>query len=306
MEREVGIRREMERREEKRETEIRDPVYSSFFQDQEYVRYPGQSKIQFTPTEREIELIRWSWKQMLLDSTSKSSSPNQLGFNSSFFASSLFCHQLYDNLLEMKPELQVLFPSIKHQAIAFAGIMNAAINNLESLNVLDGILEQLGKTHARILGVQAPFFEVMGDALIKTFQDRFNKSQLGFTIELENCWINLFCFLANSILLNGDDPVLRYDLPPRSLTRDSIASSAASVDRDSIFEEKLTRQTTGTTIDSKSSTIKTATQVKRSAMSSTRQAFKSITQSSTKLKPVTTKKQVATSKKDKDGTCIVM
>lgn len=128
---------------------------------------------------------------------------------SNAFASSLFCSQFYANLLSMDPELERMFPSTRHQAVAFAGVINTAIKSLENLQALETFLVSLGKRHARILGIEPPHFELMGVAFLKTLQDRFG---VHCTIELEEVWSRLYSYLANSILQFGIDPYLQIDL----------------------------------------------------------------------------------------------
>lgn len=134
--------------------------------------------------------------------------------HSNAFASSLFCSQFYANLLSMDAELERMFPSTKHQAVAFAGVLNTAIKNLENLQSLETFLLGLGKRHARILGIEPPHFELMGVAFLKTLQDRFG---IHCTIELEEVWSRLYSYLANSILQFGIDPYLQIDLTQDAL-----------------------------------------------------------------------------------------
>lgn len=159
---------------------------------------------------KEIQLIRSTWNQMINDDLSKNLTENTQAsaVNHASIASSLFCIQFYSNLLNMDPHLETMFPSIKHQAISFAGVLSTAIIQLENLKQLDDYLQNLGKRHSRILGIDPPHFELMGVALLKTFQDRFG---IHFTLELERCWARLYTYLANSILQFGIDPVLKID-----------------------------------------------------------------------------------------------
>lgn len=158
--------------------------------------------LQFTP--QEIDMVRSSWKEMISDDLSKDGTHGQ----SSSMASSLFCIQFYSNLMAMEPELEKMFPSIKHQAMSFAGVLSTAIINLEELDKLDDYLNNLGKRHARILGIEAPHYELMGTAFLKTFHDRFGQH---LSLGLERCWARLYTYLANSILQSGIDPVLRIE-----------------------------------------------------------------------------------------------
>lgn len=146
-------------------------------------------------------------------------------------ATSLFGSQFYANLLELDPNLEKIFPSIKHQSVAFDGVLTTAINNLENLTVLENYLNNLGKRHARILGVDPPQFELMGVAFIKTIQNRFGVHS---TVELEETWAKLYSYLANSILQFGIDPVLRIDPISNNVTfpiprlTESISSAATN------------------------------------------------------------------------------
>lgn len=146
-------------------------------------------------------------------------------FNSADFSSYLFCIQFYNNLLSMIPDIERIIPNIKHQAAAFAGVIQVAIDSLEDLSKMKESLLNLGHLHARILGIDAPWFKTMGYALIKTFQDWFGNSPESFPLELEEAWIKLYCFLANSILQGGIDPVIEYDMvnnKNKDFTTDSI------------------------------------------------------------------------------------
>ncbi|AAS50570.1 ABL201Wp [Eremothecium gossypii ATCC 10895] len=128
--------------------------------------------------------------------------------NTNTIASSLFCAQFYANLLDMDANLEKLYPSIKHQAVAYAGVLTTAISHLENLSLMDGYLSDLGKRHNRILGIEPPHFELMGIAFLKTIQDRFG---IYCTIELTETWSRLYSYLANSILQFGIDPVLELN-----------------------------------------------------------------------------------------------
>ncbi|CCF56235.1 hypothetical protein KAFR_0A08010 [Kazachstania africana CBS 2517] len=118
---------------------------------------------------------------------------------------SLFAIQFYENLIHMDSTVEKMFPSIRHQAVSFSKIVNNAVNNMENIHALDTQLKNISKRHARILSIDNQKFEVMGLALLKTFQDRFGSL---FTIELEECWSKLYSYLANCLLLYGNDPIL--------------------------------------------------------------------------------------------------
>ncbi|CEP63191.1 uncharacterized protein LALA0_S07e04522g [Lachancea lanzarotensis] len=127
---------------------------------------------------------------------------------SAAFASSIFCSQFYGNLMYMEPSIEQMFPSIRHQAVAFAGVLTMAVNNLDDLSTLEAYLSSLGKRHSRILAIEPFHFELMGMAFLKTIKERFGHHS---TLELEETWSRLYSFLANSILQFGIDPVLKID-----------------------------------------------------------------------------------------------
>ena len=144
----------------------------------------------------------------------------------SLHALSTFCTQLYLNLLSMDPELEQAFPSLRHQAVSMAGVMSLAVNSLDNLSSLDAYLEQLGKRHLRILGIEPFQFEMMGEALVQTFVQRFGSK---FTQQLEVLWIKFYMYLANTLLQFGLDPVLRLEpgapqVFPRQLRPESVFS----------------------------------------------------------------------------------
>ncbi|KAG0679924.1 hypothetical protein C6P40_005074 [Pichia californica] len=165
-------------------------------------------------------------------------STKQQSFNSASFASFLFCIQFYNNLIGMDPEIETLIPSIRHQASAFAGVISVAISTLEDLSKMKESLLNLGHLHARILGIDSPYFKIMGEALIKTFQDWFGNSPESFPLELEEAWIKLYCFLANSIIQGGIDPIIEYNLQPSRKQTVGIDDTEQINEDDEIDEER--------------------------------------------------------------------
>ncbi|ODV87747.1 hypothetical protein CANARDRAFT_20477 [[Candida] arabinofermentans NRRL YB-2248] len=180
----------------------------------------GQEKLKVSLklNQNEIDSLRYSWSKIISNSSSSitpiSSSKNISTFqftsnSNNSFTSSLFCIQFYQNLISMNPVIEKLIPSIKHQASAFAGVINIAMSTLDDLSRMNESLENLGRLHSRILGIESEYFKIMGEALIKTFKDRFSDEN-SFSLELEEAWIKLYCFLANSILQGGIDPIIKY------------------------------------------------------------------------------------------------
>ncbi|KAG7810817.1 hypothetical protein KL921_002445 [Ogataea angusta] len=198
----------------------------------------SRMKISLTLTPKEIDLLKSSWSKVISSSSTGSDTPRvntpsipsatgslrgtpqkqsrsiNIGTTNSgsSFASSLFCIQLYENFITRDPMIEKLIPSIKHQASAFAGVINVAMSTLDDLSRMNESLESLGRLHSRILGIEPEYFQTMGEVLIKTFRDRFsNDMDDGFSLETEEAWIKLYCFLANSIIQGGIDPVITYE-----------------------------------------------------------------------------------------------
>ncbi|KAG7691343.1 hypothetical protein KL932_005357 [Ogataea haglerorum] len=208
-------------------------------------------KISLTLSPKEIDLLKSSWSKVISSSptgseTSRINTPSSIPSatgslrgtpqkqtrsinigttnSGSSFASSLFCVQLYENFIARDPMIEKLIPSIKHQASAFAGVINVAMSTLDDLSRMNESLESLGRLHSRILGIEPEYFQTMGEVLIKTFRDRFSNDMAdGFSLETEEAWIKLYCFLANSIIQGGIDPVINYESP--AAEQDSVTSS---------------------------------------------------------------------------------
>ncbi|OBA24325.1 globin-like protein, partial [Metschnikowia bicuspidata var. bicuspidata NRRL YB-4993] len=188
----------------------------------------SQYRVSLDLSAKEISLLRYMWNQMLGEELAEEKSgrpssalpiPGSLWAQAkekpasstprhALGASSMFCSQLYLNLLTMDPGLEVEFPLLRHQAVSMAGVLSLAVNSFENLAQLDDYLVELGNRHSRILGIEPAQFELMGEAFIQTFHERFGTR---FTHELEVLWIKFYMYLANSLLQFGLDPVMRPD-----------------------------------------------------------------------------------------------
>lgn len=196
-------------------------------------------KVTLRLSKHEIDMLKKSWEIV-----TASSAEDGKKFNSNAFTQYLFCIQFYKNLMAMDPEIERLVPNIKHQANAFAGVLSTAINTLDDLSKMNDLLSNLGRLHARILGIDSPYFKTMGNALIKTFQDWFGNSPEKFPIELEEAWIKLYCYLANSILQGGIDPIIDYSTTSMELTEEEVSESTSSFfTRQSLVESTTLKST---------------------------------------------------------------
>lgn len=239
----------------------------------------SQYKVNLTLTAKEISLLRYTWNKMLSEElfeepqvhpipqfsgpgsfwkVTKEKQAQPVTQRQSMSASSTFCSQMYLNILSRAPDLEIAFPSLRHQAVSFAGTISLAMNALDNLPSLDEYLIELGNRHLRILGTEPAQFELMGELLIQTFQERFGTR---FTHELEVLWIKFFMYLANSILQFGMDPLLKLnnnDLAPLEvcaeliLTNDSENISISKSSRRNSFGTEMLSVTLTTVEELKS------------------------------------------------------
>lgn len=230
---------------------------------------------------KEISLLRYMWNRMLGEeseaeppATERRSTlpipgslwnqakekplPSVTKAHHQFGASSTFCSQLYLNLLSMDPNLETAFPSLRHQAVSMAGVLSLAVNSLENLSSLDSYLVTLANRHSRVLGIEPPQFEMMGEAFIQTFHERFGTR---FTHELEVLWIKFYMYLANSLLQFGVDPVMK---PTGDYTHERFGSvslvedlvfTGETDDIMSLAEDPLRRLSLATDISSMASVV---------------------------------------------------
>lgn len=127
--------------------------------------------------------------------------------NSIRFKGSTLCCEFYNNMIRLDPNLIKMFPSIKHQAVAFATVLSFTINQLEDLKNVENYLMSIAKKHSRILGIKPYMFELMGKALLQTFSERFG---VNYFEKYEHLWIELYLYLSNTLIYYGIDPVLDY------------------------------------------------------------------------------------------------
>ncbi|KAI3406338.2 hypothetical protein KGF56_000819 [Candida oxycetoniae] len=210
--------------------------------DQRYLESPLQYAAKLNLTQNEIDMVRYTWNQMLMEDKSNKikqipgefSTSATIGEtpNCSSISLGLFCRQFYANILIRAPDLEKMFPSIKHQAISFAEVMTLIISQLEDLSVLNTYFVKLAKKHSRVLGIGAVHFEVMGEALMQTFRERFGPQ---FTLELEILWIKVYLFLANTLMQMGLDPRLRPELIESKSSYNGSSSLSESSDANSLM-----------------------------------------------------------------------
>lgn len=216
-----------------------------------------QYRVTLELSPKEIALLRYTWNKMLVEEAPVIEDPltrSALPLPGSIYAQakekpaapiltrqalgalSTFCAQLYDNLLTMAPDLELAFPLLRHQAVLMAGVLSVAVNSLENLSCLDDYLTEMGKRHSRILGIVPAQFELMGEALVQTFRERFGTR---FTHELEILWIKFFMYLSNLLLQFGMDPVLTCETDELTIS-ETLDSDDAYLMSNLVRQDKAT------------------------------------------------------------------
>lgn len=181
-------------------------------------------------TPKEVELLRALWIELLTDEGSDVDhelARKLPGMGQQLFAKLQFIDQMYLNLLTLLPDLEVIFPLIKHQAVLFAGVLSFALGHLEDMLQLDSYLMNLGKRHLRILSVERPHFQLMGQAFVQTCEERVGFDH--FTLEMEQLWIAVYSYLANSLMYFGLDPHVHQLAGQRQLHRVNSMGSIGSL-----------------------------------------------------------------------------
>lgn len=196
------------------------------------VKFAPRVLLKLTPNE--IDLIRKSWSVNVLDeeedddqfisndnsksgdtqsiNTEKSSDIHSQSVGSitgdetraklrspsdSMFASHQLWRQVYETLVALYPEMEPSLPTIRHQTVAFAGVMYMAVMNLEDLTRMDEFLFNLGRKHGRVFGIDGTYFKAMGNALIQTFE---NKYPLQFPPQISQLWERVYCYVVNVMI----------------------------------------------------------------------------------------------------------
>ncbi|GMF55284.1 unnamed protein product [[Candida] boidinii] len=196
------------------------------------VKFAPRVLLKLTPNE--IDLIRKSWSVNVLDeeedddqfisndnsksgdtesiSTEKSSGTSSHSMGSttgdetrsklrspsdSMFASHQLWRQVYETLVALYPEMEPSLPTIRHQTVAFAGVMYMVVMNLEDLTRMDEFLFNLGRKHGRVFGIDGSYFKAMGNALIQTFE---NKYPLQFPPQISQLWERVYCYVVNVMI----------------------------------------------------------------------------------------------------------
>lgn len=179
---------------------------------------PSKAEVIFNMTPHEIRLTQALWSELMND-------PETLEKSAAYGTpTTLFCEQFYTNLMAAHAEISSIFPSIKKQSVAVAGVFGLAIKSLNNIESLDEFLWSVGKRHNRMIGVEPIHYRWLGEAMVKTFADRFGDR---FTLEVETAWIKIYSYLANKLLAADEEPnVLMFAPQKRYQQQTTMLSSS--------------------------------------------------------------------------------
>ncbi|KAG5358934.1 putative globin-like protein [Yarrowia sp. C11] len=185
---------------------------------------PSKAEVIFNMTPHEIRLTQALWSELMND-------PETLEKSAAYGTpTALFCEQFYTNLMAAHAEISSIFPSIKKQSVAVAGVFGLAIKSLNNIESLDEFLWSVGKRHNRMIGVEPIHYRWLGEAMVKTFADRFGDR---FTLEVETAWIKIYSYLANKLLAADEEPNVlmfapqkRYQQPQQQQQPQPVLSSS--------------------------------------------------------------------------------
>ncbi len=135
-------------------------------------------------TSEEILLVQRSWNQVL---------PLKE------MAADLF----YRKLFELDPALRQLFTgNMEQQGAKLMQMINAAVSNLNRLDVLLPVVRQLGQRHGTY-GVRDEHYETVATALLWTLEQGLRDS---FTPEVKAAWIKVYGVLSQVMRSPQDAP----------------------------------------------------------------------------------------------------
>lgn len=168
---------------------------------------PTKAEVMFNMTPHEIRLTQNLWSELMTE-------PEALEKSAAYGSpTALFCEQFYTNLMASHAEISSIFPSIKKQSVAVAGVFGLAIKSLNNIESLDEFLWSVGKRHNRMIGVEPVHYRWLGEAMVQTFADRFGER---FTLEVETAWIKIYSYLANKLLVADEEPNVLMFAPQKN------------------------------------------------------------------------------------------
>ena len=110
----------------------------------------------------------------------------------------------YKNLFAADPGLKLLFKgNMAEQGEELMQMIGAAVSKLNNLETLVPILQGLAKRHVGY-GVQAPHYQTVGAALLKTLEQGLGKD---FTPDVKDAWAGAYGVMADVMIAASKSPV---------------------------------------------------------------------------------------------------
>lgn len=116
-----------------------------------------------------------------------------------------FITRLFSNLLAANGDLKQTFQNdsmVREHSLLFNDLLNYLIIYLDNIHRLDQFLDSFFKENSAIIH-EINYLEPMGAALIQTFRQWLGKGI--FNTTQESLWVQIYIYLANTILIFTDD-----------------------------------------------------------------------------------------------------
>ncbi len=109
----------------------------------------------------------------------------------------------YEELFRRAPELRALFrDDLAGQGMKFMSTLATIVDGMHDPDALDERYAELGRLHGS-LGVTAPMFEPMGEALIATVKHTLGND---FTPEVAEAWRTAYEDMVQALIAKGGIP----------------------------------------------------------------------------------------------------
>ncbi|CUM63628.1 uncharacterized protein PRCAT00001210001 [Priceomyces carsonii] len=131
-----------------------------------------------------------------------------------------FITRLYSNLMAANPQVKDFLQeeNVIEESSLFGDLLSYSVIYLHDPKSLNEFLSQFFQSHLQFVSNAVRYLEPMGNALVQTFKQWLGNAK--FNLELENSWIKLYLFIANTML--------KYDTDDESSDANSTFSKVES------------------------------------------------------------------------------
>lgn len=140
-----------------------------------------------------------------------------------------FIFRLYSNLLAANPKLRKILNSdkrIREDSLLFGELLSFVVTFLQDETRLDRFFSQFCEEHDNFVTNTTLYLEPMGQAIVQTCEQWLGKGK--FDELLENLWVKLYIFIANSLLQNNSSDSETSDAESTFSKNDSLKESEES------------------------------------------------------------------------------